>query len=196
MANTFQVLTFVTQEMLRQVKNNLQFVRNCTGEDFAGKFTEAPKKGETIKVRKPTRYIGRDGETYAAEDYIERTVDMVVQTTAGVDVTLTNRELMFQLDKIAERVVAPAAMTMANKIDTAAVLQAVNATYHSVGTPATVPSALLTYAQARAKMSWMGTPQDGDHTLLVTPDMQATITDAVKGCSTRRRKSRKPTSAA
>lgn len=180
MPNTIEVLTFVTREMLRQVKNNLQFVRNVSGEEFAGRFTEAPKKGETIKIRKPTRYIGRDGETFTAEDYIERVVEMTVQQTAGVDIELTQRELMFRLDDIAERVVKPAAQTLANKIDRAALLIATQAVANSVGTAGTIPSALKLYNQARAKMSWDGAPQDGSHAQLLTPDMQVEIADAIK----------------
>lgn len=181
MSNDIKTLSWISNEMLRQVKNNLQFVKNCSGEDLAGKFTDSPKKGETIKIRKPTRYVGRDGETFTEEAYNERTVDMTIQTTAGVDIVLTNRELMFQLDDIAERVIAPAAMTLANKIDSAALLIAVNATANSVGTPGTVPTALKTFNQARALMSYEGCPQDSKHALLVTPDMQVEVVDTLKG---------------
>jgi hypothetical protein len=181
MANTINVLTFIAQEMLRQVKNNLQFVKNCAGEDLSGRFMESPKKGETISIRKPVRYVGRTGETYTVEDYTERTVSMAVQTTDGVDITLTNRELMFNIENIKERVVGPAAVTLANIIDRKALQIATQATYNTVGTPATVPTALKTYNQARAKVSWEGAPQDRPHTLLITPDMQVEIVDTLKG---------------
>lgn len=181
MANTISTLTFVTREMLRQVKNNLQFIPNITGEELAHHFTDSPKKGETIKVRKQTRYVGRDGETFSEEDYIERTVDMVVQQTSGVDLLMTNRELMFSLDDIAERVVKPAAETLANKIDRAAMALAYPAVSAAVGTPGTIPTALKTYNQARAKMSYAGCPQDGNHSILITPDMQVEIVDSLKG---------------
>jgi hypothetical protein len=173
-------LTFVTREMLRQVKINLQFVRNCAGEEFAGHFTKLPRKGETIKISKRTRFVGRDGETFTGEDYIERTVDMTVQQTAGVDIELTNRELMFQMDAIAEKIVKPAAQTLAAKIDRAALLIATRAVANCIGTPAVIPTAIKTYNQARAKTSWEGAPQDMDHTMLLTPDMQVEIADAVK----------------
>src|SRR5262249_38463937 len=107
--------------MLLQVKNNLQFVRNLSPDSsIASRFTESPKAGSTIKVRKPARFGGRTGETYTAEDYLERTVDVTAQTTLGVDLSFTNRELMMNLDAIAERVVKPAAQTLGNKVDTAA----------------------------------------------------------------------------
>lgn len=177
--NTITTLTFVTRELLRQVKNNLQFVKNCSGEEFAGRFTESPKVGETIKIRKPARYIGRDGETFSDEAYIERTVDMTVQQTAGVDLLLTNRELMFSLDDISERVIAPAAITLANKIDRAAMNIAYKAVANYVGVPGTVPTALKTYNQARALMSWEACPAD-NHNLLITPDMHVEAVDAGK----------------
>jgi hypothetical protein len=178
-SNDIKVLSFIANEMLRQTKNNLQFVRNLGGDDLAGRFTESPKKGDTIKVRKQARFVGRDGETFSAEDYLERTVDVAVQTTAGVDLSFTNRELMLSLDMIAEKVVKPAAETLANKIDTAALLLAVNSVANAVGTPGTIPTALKTYNQARAKMSWEGCPNDGQ-TLLVTPDMQVEAVDSGK----------------
>lgn len=177
--NTIKVLTFIANEMMRQVKNNLQFVKNCSGEDLASRFTDSPKKGESIKVRKHARFSGRDGETYTEESYIEREVDVTVQTTAGVDITLTNRELMFSMDQIAERVVKPAAETLANKVDRAALLIATKKVFNFVGVPGTVPTALKTYNQARALMSNEGAPQDG-HVMLITPDMQVEAVDASK----------------
>src|SRR3954470_21260959 len=117
MANTINTLTYVATEMLRQVKNNLQFLKNIDGEDMTARFTEMPKVGTSFTVRKQARYSGRTGETYTVEDYTERTVSLTVQTTDGVDITLTNRELMFSLDKLNERVIQPAAVTLANILD-------------------------------------------------------------------------------
>lgn len=179
--NDIKVQTYITREMLRQTKNNLQFVKNCAGENFGGRFTDSPKKGETIKIRKQARFVGRDGETFTGEAYNERTIDMVVQTTAGVDLEFTNRELMFNVEYLNERVIAPAAITLANKIDRAALLIATNATANSVGSLGTVPTALKTYNQARALMSWQGCPQDAKHALLITPDMQVEVVDTLKG---------------
>lgn len=178
MANVFQNITWITNESLRLLKNNLQFVRNIN-TDFESRFTETPRKGETIKVRKPSRYVGRSGETYTAEDHIEQTVDFTVQTTEGVDLDVANRELMFNLERFSERVLAPAMMTLANKIDRNCLALAYAATHNYVGAPGTVPASLKTYNQARALMSLEGAPQEG-HTLLITPDMQVEAVDAGK----------------
>jgi hypothetical protein len=179
MPNSIEKLTFVATEMLRQVKNNLQFVKNLDGEDLTSRFTQMPKVGESFTIRKPARYVGRTGETYTPEDYIERTIPIAVQTTDGVDITLSNRELMFSLDQLKERVVNPAAVTLANIIDGKALQMASQATYNAVGTPATVPAALKTYNQARAKISYAAAPND-NHTLLITPDMHVEAVDAGK----------------
>lgn len=180
MANSFNVLTLYTRDMLRQVKNNLQFLNKTTPEDLKARFTGEPKAGETINVRKPARFVGRSGETYSAEDYTERSIPVTVGTTQGVDITFTNREMMFQVDYVKERVLRPAALTLANKLDTMYLAAATKAVFNTVGTPGTVPNTLKLYNQARAKMSNLGTPQD-DHAQLVSPDMQVEIVDAIKG---------------
>lgn len=179
MANSIQVLTFIANDMLRQTKNNLQFLKNVGGQEHAHLFTSAPKKGSSISFRKSTRYTGRSGETFTAEDYTERTVSMSVGTTLGVDLQFTNRELMLSLDQISERVVKPAAETLASLLDTTYLAEAVNAVASQVGTPGTVPTALKTYNQARARMSWFSCP-NGGHTELITPDMQVEAVDAGK----------------
>lgn len=179
MPNDIKTLTFIANDMLRQVKNNLQFLPNIDGEDMTSRFTESPKVGETFSIRKPTRYIGRTGEQYAEESYIERLITMTVQPTDGVDITLTNRELMFSIDKLQEKVIAPAAMSLANILDRKALQIATQGTANSIGTPGTTPTALKTYNQARAKISWQGAPPDGQ-CLLITPDMQVEAVDAGK----------------
>jgi hypothetical protein len=180
MANDIKVVsTFIANEMMRQTKNNLQFVKNVSGSEYSDQFTRSPKKGETFSIRKSTRYVGRTGETFSAEDYKERLVTMTVGSTLGVDLNFTNRELMFNLDYISERVVAPAAETLAAQIDTAYLLAAVNGTAQQVGTPGTIVTALKTYNQARAVQSWQSCPNTG-HTLLINPDMQVEAVDAGK----------------
>ena len=180
MANDIKVLTFIANDMLRQTKNNLQFVKNCSGAEYASEFTRSPKKGESFTIRKSTRYSGRSGETFSGEDYKERAVTMTVGTTQGVDLEFTSRELMFNLDYISERVVKPAAETLASLLDTVYLQTAINKVAQQIGTPGTVPTALKTYNQARAVMSWQSCP-NGGHVQLVTPDMQVEIVDATKG---------------
>jgi hypothetical protein len=180
MANATQVLTYYTKDMLRQVKNNLQFCKNTTNENLTGRFTAEPKVGETINVRKPARFVGRTGETYTAEDYIERSIPVSVGTTQGVDIDFLNRELMFQVDYVRERVLGPAAKTLANKLDGMYLAAAIQGTANFVGAQGTIPTAMKTYNQARAKIVNEGAPQD-DHVQLMSPDMSVEIVEATKG---------------
>ncbi len=53
--------------------------------------------------------------------------------------------------------------------------------WNSVGTPATTPSALLTYLQARQKINESGCPQDNNRSYHINPVASATIVDALKG---------------
>jgi hypothetical protein len=178
-SNDLKVSSFILNEVMRQMEINLQFTKNCSRGDVEGRFTESPKKGETIKGRKDVRYVGRDGETFTDEGVIQRTFDITVQQTAGVDVLLTNRDLMFNVDNLTENIAKPAAETLASKIDTAALAIALSSVANSVGVPGTVPTDLKTYNKARALLSWEGAPQGG-HSMLITPDMQVEAVDAGK----------------
>ena len=177
--NVIDTLTFITQDMLRQTKNNLQFLGNVSGQNFASMFTNSPKKGDTFDIRKTTRYTGRTGETFTAENYTERKVSMTVGTTVGVDLEFTQRELMLELDQISERVVKPAAESLASILDTTYLLAAINNTANQVGTAGTIVSAMRTYNLARAKMSWESAPNSGA-TLLIDPDMHVEAVDSGK----------------
>lgn len=179
MGNDIRVLTFIGNDMLRQTKNNLQFVKNCDGQAAAKVLTQTPKKGESFDIRKSTRYVGRRGEVFQAEDYRERMVRFTAGETLGVDLEFTNRELMFNLQHISEYVVKPAAETLSSLLDTEYLKIAIDATPNQVGTPGTIPTSLKLYNQARAKMSWESCPNTGQ-TMLITPDMQVEAVDAGK----------------
>jgi hypothetical protein len=179
MANDIKVLTFIANEMMRQTKNNLQFIKNLSGQEFADEFSRSPKKGESFTVRKSTRYIGRSGETFSAEDYKERLVTITVDQTQGVDLSFSSRELAFGVDYFADRVIPPVAESLAAKLDTLYLQKAVNATAQQVGTPGTMVTTLKTYNQARALMSWQSAPNN-NQSMLINPDMQVEAVDTGK----------------
>jgi hypothetical protein len=134
--NQIEICTFVLKDMLRQVVNNLQFTKNCSdGDGIAEKFKAAPKKGESISMTKPVRFNGGEGEVFTPEAYLERTIQVQAYTNQYVHLQLTNRELMFKMEKerISERIVKPAAETLANKLDRQFLQLATLATFEQRG---------------------------------------------------------------
>lgn len=178
--NVFQNPTFIANEFLRRLKNKLVFLKNTSGSEYASRFTSSPKPGETISIRLPMQVTTRSGETFSAGDYKQRVTSMTVQTTEGVDLEFTNRELMFNFDKFADTVVEDCAVKLGNRLESLALAAFYKHVASYVGTPGTTPTSLKTYNQARATLVRNGAPDSGN-IMLVTPDMVVEAVDAGKG---------------
>jgi hypothetical protein len=180
MANTLLTISMITREALRVLENNLTFTKGVNRK-YDDKFgVEGAKIGTVLNVRKPPRYVGRTGTAISIEDATETQVAVTLDTQFGVDITFTSEDLALKIDDFSQRFITPAIATVANKIDNAG-LALYTDIYNSVGTPGTTPNALLTYLQAGVKLDNNAAPMDGQRSVVITPLMQATIVDALKG---------------
>jgi hypothetical protein len=181
MANTLLNISMITLEALRLIENNLTFTKGVMREYDDSFGQSGAKIGDTLNIRKPARYIGRTGAALSTEDLTETSIPLQLNVQRGVDVVFTSKELTLNIDQFKGRVLAPAVANIANGIDRDGITMAELATYNLVGTPGTVPNALLTYLQAGAKLDYMGCPRDGQRSVVIDPLQQATIVDALKG---------------
>ena len=180
MANTYLTISMITREALRVLSNNLAFTRGATTE-YNDKFgVEGAKIGTTVNVRKPPRYVGRTGTAISIENATETQVAVTLDTQFGVDLSFSSADLKLSIDDFSKRFIRPAIATIANKIDNDG-LKLYKKVYNTVGAQGTVPNALLTYLNAGVKLDDEATPMDGQRNLVITPQMQATIVDALKG---------------
>jgi hypothetical protein len=98
--------------------------------------------GNTIKMKKPAKYQAVSGATISSyQDHTEDEVSMVVNEQWHVPIQFSSIEATLDLpyEKWQERVVVPAAVPLANKIDEKIAALYVNL-HEAVGTPATSPS--------------------------------------------------------
>ena len=180
MANTYLTISMITREALRVLSNNLAFTRGATTE-YNDKFgVEGAKIGTTVNVRKPPRYVGRTGTAISIENATETQVAVTLDTQFGVALSFSSADLKLSIDDFSKRFIRPAIATIANKIDNDG-LKLYKKVYNTVGAQGTVPNALLTYLNAGVKLDDEATPMDGQRNLVITPQMQATIVDALKG---------------
>lgn len=180
MANQILTISKITRESLRILENNLAFARGVNRE-YDDQFGEAGAKiGDTINIRKPTRYVGRTGQALNIEDQTETSVPLQLNTQFGVDIVFTTKDLKLSMDDFSERFLKPAIATVANKIDRDGLIMAKNSTFNAVGVPGTTPSTLLTYLQAGVKMDFEACPKDDMRSIVVDPNAQASIVDALK----------------
>lgn len=133
------------------------------------------KIGDTLSVRKPPRYIGREGAGLQPEATVETKVPVKLDYLFGVDLAFSSVERTLSLDNYAERVLKPAVATIANKIDNRIFQVCYPQIYNAVGTPGSVPSAISTYLAAGTKLDNEGAPIDENRNMVTNSEMQATL---------------------
>ena len=178
--NTLLTLAMITRESMMVIENNRVFTKRVR-RDFSKEYGVAGAKiGTVLNIRKPPRSIGRLGQALSLEDQTETSVPLTLTTQFGVDFAFSSQDLALSIDDFSERFLKPNIATVANRIDFDGLnlfLQVSN----EIGTPGTVPNALLTYLDAKVYMDNEGTPIDDDRTLILSSQMEATIVDALKG---------------
>lgn len=179
MANTLLTIDMITKEALRILENNLTFTKGVNRQYDSQFANSGAKIGDTLRIRKPPRWTVRDGATLSAQDATDESVSLVLDKQKGVDFQFTSKELALSIDDFAERYLKTAMAAVANKIDYDGLTLYQNV-YNAVGTPATPPSALLTFANGKVKMSDDGCPQDNMISAVVGAQVEANLVDAAK----------------
>jgi hypothetical protein len=179
-ANTYLTISMITREALRVLENNLTFAKGVNRE-YENKFgVDGAKIGDTLNVRKPPKYLGRTGPNMQVEDATETSVPVRLNKQFGVDLSFTSTDLLLNIDDFSKRFLSPAVSRIANEIDYDG-LSLYKDIYNTVGTPGTVPNALSTYLGASRKLDEEAAPMDENRSVVVNPEMQVTIVDALKG---------------
>lgn len=178
--NTLLTSTLITRESMRVLEANLTIAK-CVNRQYDDKFgVEGAKIGQIVNARKPIRVVGRTGQAAQIEPITETSVPVPLTTQAGVDLEISQADLLLKIDDFGDRILKPCVANVANRMDsdTGALLQQF---WESVGTPGTTPNALLTYLLAGVSLDNNLAPQDGERHLILTPLAQAYIVDALKG---------------
>ena len=180
MANTVLTPTMITNEaviVLENQCNAVKFMDSSYSDQFA---KDGAKIGATLNIRKPARYIGRQGSTLQVEDQTETQVPLVLTTQFGVDVQFTSQELTLSLQDFSKRVLMPQMAVIRNRVDRDAALLYLT-TPNEVGTPGTPPATLTSLLQVRQRLLEMGAPDDDQLFLLLSP---AANTSLINGLGT------------
>jgi len=130
-------------------------------------------------VRMPPKYTARKTSTFAAQEYVDRSVALPCASQYGVDVSFTSVEMTMQLDDFSKRVIQPAMSQLAAAIEGDALLIAKNATANYTGTTSTQMT-YKQFAQASQLLSQNLAPQSG-RVHLLNPLSRVEFSDAVKG---------------
>ncbi|HVZ39371.1 MAG TPA: P22 phage major capsid protein family protein [Candidatus Kapabacteria bacterium] len=178
--NSFLTRQEFTRETLLILTNNLKVAPNIHRgyDDQYG--VKGAKIGQTLNIRRPVRFKGRNGQGFAPEGIVETFIPLTLNYQSGVDFEMSSVERKLDMDYLRERILKPAAVNIANRVDGTLLYLLYQQTGNVVGTPGTVPNSSATYLTAPQIIHEMGAPVDDELSILISPQMQATIINAVQ----------------
>lgn len=119
MANAPLTVDVIAKEALMHLENNLvltKLVHRGYEDDF-GNAMNGYEAGETVSIRRPADFTVRDGATAVNQDVTEGKLSLTVDQQKGVDFGFTSKELTLNIKDLGDRVIKPAMIQLANKID-------------------------------------------------------------------------------
>ena len=134
-----QVLTpdIIAMEALDILDNELGWMMNVhrAHEDEFSNTVNGFKIGQTVSIRRPADFTIRTGAVASAQDAIEGTVDLTIDTQIGVDFDFSSADLTLEVADLSERFIRPAVVNLANEIARDCAQEFYRGTYEWVGTP-------------------------------------------------------------
>lgn len=152
MANSFATTKLIARQALPILVDNL-VMPNLAYKDYSETFA---MQGDTIMVRKPASFTAADftaGNAVNAQDIVEPTVDVKLDKLATVDVNIESIEAATSIDDMNERVIRPAAVALAEKINADGLKAAALGFNVYLGTAGTTPDGLDDFAAIRKQLN-------------------------------------------
>lgn len=190
MANTTSTITDVGAVVAKlaagYLDDHMQFCKSIDKadiSDFAGK--NGYSAGDTVKINIPSQFTLGTGSdiTSSIQDLNENTVSLTVDKQYNVPIAFTSAEIAtdIALKEWAARVLKPAMITLANKVEADSLAQAVDATSNLVGTAGSTVFDTDTILSAGEKMDISGLADFGDRFVLLNPAANRSAVNARKG---------------
>lgn len=128
--------------------------------------------GDTISIRKPQQFSVRQTAVAVPQDVQEGKLSLQVNLQKGVDFRFSGAELTLKIEQLADRIIRPAMVRLANQIDVD-VMNLFTAIPNWVGQPAVGADAPISsfamFARAAERLDQMACPQDARSAVLA-PD--------------------------
>lgn len=175
--NTLVTPQMITQTPLIILKNNTRFVPNVSREFESDFGNKRMKIGATEQLRRPARFIGRDGQAWTPEGLTDTFVPLTINFQHGVDFQFSSAERALSIEEMTERYLKPAAVSIANKVDFNFARYMTLSLANLVGTPgtaATGTAAQAVYANAQVLLDQMAFPSD-DRCVIYNSRMSANL---------------------
>lgn len=114
MSNSNVLVDKLAKTSLALLTNSLVFTK-LVNRDYENQFTN---EGDTVKVRRPVDFTVRTGEMASVQDIVRGTVDVKIDSIAGVDMQFGGKELALEVPEMIRALDLDNAMArVAQKVD-------------------------------------------------------------------------------
>src|SRR5258706_7284798 len=144
-------------------------------EDEYAKKVNGYDIGDTITIRKPNQFTVRSGivaNPTTGQDTVEGKLTMTANNVRGVDFAFTSTQLTLNISELADRVIKPAMVQLANAIDTTIMAEFFRV-HNWVGQPATGADAPISsfaqFARGAERLDQGAVPSD-DRSAVLSPE--------------------------
>jgi hypothetical protein len=182
MANSLLTDSIIVKESLMELKNQLGFTKNVN-KQYDDRFArEGAKIGDTINIRKPSRYEVTNGAVLNVQDSVDQSVALQLDTHKHVGMGFSQKDLTLSVDEFKARYIKPAVTALANSVDYTGFAAMYKQVYSAVGVPSAsaLPSDLKGFLQAKQKLAELGAPTSGLNAV-VNPGTEASLVHGLKG---------------
>lgn len=182
MANSLLTIDMITNEALRLAHEKASFI-GTINRQFDSSFGRSDGKiGDTLRIRKPSQYVRRQGSRVMdVQDAEEQNTTLVTATQDGVDMRFNSRELSLDLQDFSKLHLDPAMASMVSGIESDVIQGCTKLTYNVAGTPGTPPADLAAVGAARAKLNQNLAPKDGMRCVQMDSVTMGTMVNGLKG---------------
>lgn len=179
-SNTLLTIDMITREALRILVNELSFTKKINREynDYFAKT--GAKIGDTLRLRKPPRYVTTAGAALTKQSSDEGSVSISL-AQHHVGMAFTTYDLSLKIDDFSKRFIKPAVAALANLIDFTATLEYRDVWNISGTIGGGVPNTLSAYITASKLLTQAGTPDDGLRSIVINSEMMGDIVDSLRG---------------
>ena len=164
----------IANEALRLLKNNL-VAANLVYKEYKQTFG---KVGDTIRIELPHRVKSASGRVLVKQPMVDQTVPLKIDRQEHVGLEYTMKAMTLDITKFSEKYLKSGMSQIANQIDSSILLTMKNV-FHTSGTPGVRPGKFIDFANASAKQTTYGVPNDGMRRAVLNPFTCANLSDEV-----------------
>lgn len=176
MANSLLTPTVIAKEGLMQLRNNL-VMGALVHREYREEFR---KVGDTIQIRRPVKFVRTSGASRTNQDVSEGYIPMQINNRHHVSWKFSTQDLTLIIKDYSERYITPAAIELANGVDSDLCLL-YDDVANSVGTPGVTPNAFSILGAAATVLDNNAVPDDGRRSIVFNPAARWAMADALKG---------------